>query len=348
MTVNPTQVFQMRLDIKDGQSVGCILADESMASDETYSFFYAIPWRPDLRFENLDVILAGEKRGAFTEFPLHFDGQIFIQPEMELRFALHDPLSPQDFRGLPFLRSFPYIGGRQDVLSWYGITGFLAFLQLIPLDLIKMDDLFINEGIIFTGITAQFGRHSAAQNTGAESAGHKAVSPPLKKLFIGQLSDLYDAEQQWIAALPNIAKASVSPYLKNAFVEHLGECRAHVERLNQVFRNLGVAPHDKPCKAMTGLVIEGEDLIRAGSEPEIFDTGLVNSAQRIEHYGIGEYGTVRTMAEALGFHEAAANLEQSLREKEQSSRKFRSLADALLKNMVSTYPRQGDFETKQV
>lgn len=335
MTGLSTQVFQMRLEIQEGQTPGCVFSDESTPSDETYSFFYAIPWRPDLKFDNIELIFAGEKGGSFTEFLLHFDGQIFTQSEMGLRFAFHDPLSPQDFRGLPFLRSFAYMGGRKDVLAWYGITEFFAFLQLIPLDLIRMDELFVNDGIIFTGVTTQFGRHFETQNT--STLNHQiGQSEPLNHLFMRELSDLYDAEHQWIAALPKITQAATSIKLKNACAEHLRACRAHVERLDQVFASLGVAARRKRCRAMTGLVNEGEELIRAERVPQVLDTGIVNAVQRVEHYEICEYGTVRTMAEALGFSEAASHLERTLREKEASSGKLRIVADALLKNIVNT------------
>lgn len=346
MTGSPTQVFQMRPHVRESQTIGCVLADEQVAADETYSFFYAIPWRPDLRFETLEIVMSGEKHGFFTEFPLHFDGQIFIESELGLRFAFHDSLSPHDFRGLPFLRSFPYIGERQDILAWYGVTEFLSFLQIVPLDLIKMDELFINAGMIFTGITAQFGRHTSTQSTAAESAAEQSVSPALKKVFIGKLSDLYDAEHQWIAALPNIATASASPDVKNALDEHLRECRLQINRLNEVFDYLGAKPYRAPCRAMTGLVAEGEELIRANDEPDILDTGLIDTARTIVHFEIGEYGAVRTMAEALGLHEAASNLEQGLRQKEQANRKFRFMADSLLRNMTSPHLRRGDFESK--
>src|ERR1700730_12727386 len=106
----------------------------------------------------------------------------------------------------------------------------------------------------------------------------------LQDLFVDQLRDLYNAENQLVKALPKMAKSASSPDLKTAFESHLEQTKGHVERLEQIFNTLGASPKGKKCKAMEGLIEEGKEMMEEDAEPEIMDAGLIAAAQRVEHY----------------------------------------------------------------
>ena len=150
----------------------------------------------------------------------------------------------------------------------------------------------------------------------------------LKDLYLEQLKDLYSAETQLVDALPKMADASNSPELKNAFREHLIQTKQHVDRLEQVFRKLGESPKGETCEGMKGLVKEGEAMIKMKGEPEVIDAGLIAAAQRVEHYEIAGYGTVRTYAELLGDTDAVRLLERTLQEEEEADEKLTEIAES--------------------
>ena len=148
----------------------------------------------------------------------------------------------------------------------------------------------------------------------------------LEELLVEELKDLFDAENQLTRALPKMAKAASAPELKEAFQEHLEVTRQQVERLTQVFEGLGKPAKGKRCEAMKGLITEGQELMQQNIEPEILDAGLIGAAQKVEHYEMAGYGTVRTMANVLGHKEAAQLLEQTLREEEAADKKLTMIA----------------------
>jgi ferritin-like metal-binding protein YciE len=149
----------------------------------------------------------------------------------------------------------------------------------------------------------------------------------LNDLLRDQLKDLYDAEHQLKRALPKMAKRATDAQLKAGFEQHLTETENQITRLEQVFESMGAKAQRKPCKAMKGLVEEGEEVMQEEAPPEVMDAALIAAAQRVEHYEIAGYGTVRTMAQMLGMREAAQLLEQSLREEEQTDQKLTMLAE---------------------
>jgi ferritin-like metal-binding protein YciE len=136
----------------------------------------------------------------------------------------------------------------------------------------------------------------------------------LRDLYVEQLEDLYDAEQQLTKALPKMAKTAYSPKLKSAFENHLRQTEGHVQRLEQVFGFLNKKAKAKTCKAMKGLVEEGNDMVKENGDADVKDAGLIAAAQRVEHYEIAAYGTVRTYAQILGQREAVQLLQQTLDE----------------------------------
>jgi ferritin-like metal-binding protein YciE len=122
----------------------------------------------------------------------------------------------------------------------------------------------------------------------------------LRELYINELRDLYSAENMIIKALPKMAKTASSEELKNGFNEHLEQTRTHVERLEQIFKNLEVSPKGKKCKGVEGLIEEGKELMGEDAEPEVLDAGLICAAQKVEHYEMAGYGCVRTYARMPG------------------------------------------------
>ena len=148
----------------------------------------------------------------------------------------------------------------------------------------------------------------------------------LQDLFIHDLKDLYNAEVQLTKALPKMAKAATEPALKQAFQTHLVETEEQIERLEQIFEELDESPKGKKCKAMEGLIEEGKELMEEDAEPEVLDAGLIGAAQKVEHYEIAGYGTVRTYAEMLGNDQAARLLQQTLDEEGMTDKKLNALA----------------------
>ena len=150
----------------------------------------------------------------------------------------------------------------------------------------------------------------------------------LRELYITELRDLYSAENQILKALPKMAKTASSEELKNAFQEHLEQTKTHVERLEQIFKNLDATPKGKKCKGMEGLIEEGKELMQEDAEPEVLDAGLIGAAQRVEHYEMAGYGCVRTYARVLGDEEAAELLQQTLGEEEETDKKLTEIAES--------------------
>lgn len=148
----------------------------------------------------------------------------------------------------------------------------------------------------------------------------------LKELYIDELKDLYSAENQLLKALPKMAKAASSEELRQGFEEHLDQTRGHVQRLEEIFQSLGESPKGKKCMGMEGLVKEGSEVMDEDFEGALMDAALVGAAQRVEHYEIAAYGTVRELALVLGESEQASLLEQTLEEEKETDEKLTELA----------------------
>ena len=149
----------------------------------------------------------------------------------------------------------------------------------------------------------------------------------LQELYVDQLRDLYDAENQLIKALPKMAEGSTSDELRQGFEEHLEQTRGHVQRLEQILERLGEKPKGKKCKAMEGLVKEGSETLEEDMQEDVKDAGIIAAAQRVEHYEIAAYGTVRTYADLLGQDDDARLLEQTLEEEKETDEKLTQLAE---------------------
>ncbi len=156
--------------------------------------------------------------------------------------------------------------------------------------------------------------------------------PMLEELLVEDMQDLLHAEGQLVRALPKMAKAAHDAKLKQAFEKHLEETKGHVERLKQAFELLGAKAKAKPCKGMQGLVEEGQETITEGKEKEevAADLALVAAAQKVEHYEISGYGTLRTVAEKIGQSKVAKLLAQTLAEEEKTDKLLTQLSAPLL------------------
>ena len=150
----------------------------------------------------------------------------------------------------------------------------------------------------------------------------------LKDLYMEQLKDLYSAETQLVDALPKMAEAASSADLKKGFNDHLKQTKEHVARLEKIFQDLGESPKGETCEGMKGLVKEGSEMIKMKGEDAARDAGLIAAAQRVEHYEIAAYGTVRTYAELLGYGQHVTLLEKTLNEEEDTDEKLTQLAES--------------------
>lgn len=148
----------------------------------------------------------------------------------------------------------------------------------------------------------------------------------LKQLYIDELKDLHNAENQLVKALPKLAKGAQSNELRQGFEEHLEQTKGHVQRLEQIFEMLGESPKGKKCKGMEGLIEEGSEVMDEDYEGSVLDAALIGAAQRVEHYEIAGYGTVRSMAELLGESDQVALLEETLQEEKETDEKLTELA----------------------
>jgi Mn-containing catalase len=163
----------------------------------------------------------------------------------------------------------------------------------------------------------------------------------IKELLVEELQDLLHAETQLTAALPKMAQAANNPKLKEAFEKHLRQTEGHVQRLHQVFELLGEEAEPKPCKAMAGLVAEGQEKITESKskDPISSDLALITAAQKVEHYEISGYGTVRSLARLLNEKEVATLLSHTLGEEESADFLLSQVAKPLLQEA-----RTGDFK----
>jgi ferritin-like metal-binding protein YciE len=152
----------------------------------------------------------------------------------------------------------------------------------------------------------------------------------LQKLYTDELRDLYNAENQLLKALPRMAKAASSQELKDAFEKHLEQTKTHVERLEQVFEELDEKPKGKTCRAMKGLIEEGSEILKEDGEESVLDAGIIVAAQKVEHYEIAGYGSVRTFAHLLGKDKSAQLLQATLDEESETNELLNRLAESVV------------------
>jgi ferritin-like metal-binding protein YciE len=180
-----------------------------------------------------------------------------------------------------------------------------------------LDDLMAKHRIIGAAVKAQ-----------TLGIGEIMAEQGLKELYIDELKDLYNAENQLVKALPKMAKAATSPDLRKGFGEHLEQTKGHVQRLETIFEQLGESPKGKKCKGMEGLIEEGSEAIEE-YDGELLDAALIGAAQRVEHYEMAGYGTVSAFAEELGESEHVSLLNETLEEEKETDEKLSKLAEEI-------------------
>jgi ferritin-like metal-binding protein YciE len=151
----------------------------------------------------------------------------------------------------------------------------------------------------------------------------------IEDLFLNELRDLYSAEKQITKALPKMVKAATAPELRDAFQNHLEQTKEHVERLEQIFEMLGKRGTGKTCEGMKGVIAEGAEVISDIEKGAVRDAGLISAAQRVEHYEMAGYGTVRSLARLLGKQSMVKLLEQTLEEEKETDETLTQLSESV-------------------
>ena len=151
----------------------------------------------------------------------------------------------------------------------------------------------------------------------------------LQQLFVKQLRDLYDAENQITDSLPKMIDAASYSELKSSLQEHLDVTRQQIARLDQIFQILNEKATGETCKGMKGVIKEGDEIISAGGDPSTVDAGIISAAQRVEHYEMAGYGTVRTYAQLLGQSQIAQLLQQTLDEEKEADEMLTQIASSV-------------------
>jgi len=151
----------------------------------------------------------------------------------------------------------------------------------------------------------------------------------LHELYTKELHDMYDAENQIVKALPKLVESSKSTQLRNALSQHLEQTRGHVQRLERILRMHNEDVKGEKCKGLEGIIDEGKDIIKHDENPDARDAGIVAGAQKVEHYEMASYGSLRTWAQQMGHTEAAQLLQQTLDEEKEADKKLTEIAQQL-------------------
>ena len=169
---------------------------------------------------------------------------------------------------------------------------------------------------------------SSRENTENESE-NQGMDTELHKLFLDELADVLSAEQQLTKALPKLAKAAQSDELREALEQHLEETEEHISRLEQVAESLDETLKKKTCKAMQGLIAEGDDIVKEQKDSSALDAGIIAACQKVEHYEIASYGTLVGWAEQMGHSQAVELLRETLQEEKAADEKLTSIAESI-------------------
>ncbi len=169
----------------------------------------------------------------------------------------------------------------------------------------------------------------------------------LKSVFVDELRDIYNAEQQLIKALPKMAKAATSEELRSGFEKHLEQTKEHAARIEKIFSGMGEPVKGKKCKGMEGIVSEGGEVMSEDYEGSVMDAALISAAQRVEHYEMAAYGAVHAYAELMGESEAASLLAQTLEEEKETDQKLTDLSKEINSEAYQGGGEAGEMKTKQ-
>lgn len=166
----------------------------------------------------------------------------------------------------------------------------------------------------------------------------------LQDLFLDELKDMYSGETQILKALPKMARQATSEDLKDALEEHLEQTRGHKERLEQIFEGLGQKAKAKLCKGLQGIIEEGDDMLKEDAEDSVLDAAIIAAGQRVEHYEMAAYGTLRTYAQVLGLDDAARLLQLTLDEEKAADQKLNEIAETHVNEMAVSGTSDEDEE----
>jgi ferritin-like metal-binding protein YciE len=165
----------------------------------------------------------------------------------------------------------------------------------------------------------------------------------LGDLLEGEIKDIYDAEKQLTKALPKLAKKATATELKEAFEEHLQQTEEHVARLEQVFELMQMPVRGKKCEGMKHLIAEGSEMVEEAEDDATRDALLIAAAQKVEHYEIASYGTIRVWANLLGKNEVAALFEDTLEDEKEADQKLTQIAESFVNQQAA----RGDAEEEE-
>jgi ferritin-like metal-binding protein YciE len=169
---------------------------------------------------------------------------------------------------------------------------------------------------------------TGAEDSAVEEPKEEAPAKPgLAKVFEEELKDIYGAEMQLTEALPKVAEAASHPKLKKAVTHHLAQTKKQIERLDKVFSLLSIEKEEKKCKAMAGLIEEGEEIIKNFEQGAVRDAALIIGSQKIEHYEIAAYGSLCELAEVMGKTRVADLLDKTLEEEEKTDTLLTNIAE---------------------
>ena len=163
----------------------------------------------------------------------------------------------------------------------------------------------------------------------------------LQELYVDELKDLYDAENQIIKALPKMIDAASSEELQNALTEHLEVTREQAKRIEQIFQNMGEKLKAEKCKGMEGVIKEGAEILSEDMDENVKDAAIISAAQRVEHYEMAAYGTVRAMAEQLGYTAFAELLQQTPDEEGAADKKLTTIAEGEVLSAANAFEAAG-------
>jgi ferritin-like metal-binding protein YciE len=181
------------------------------------------------------------------------------------------------------------------------------------------------------GRASQKGGEENGQKSGSSSSGQrsarKSSGNTIKKMFEDLLKDTYGAEKQLMKALPKVASAVSDEDLRFAIEDHIEKTERHIKRAEKVFRVLRLNTESEKCEAMEGLIEEAEQIIQENEEGPIRDSALIIGCQKIEHYEIAAYGSLRTLADVMGYHQASDILDRTLGEEEEADQILNEIAE---------------------
>ena len=169
---------------------------------------------------------------------------------------------------------------------------------------------------------------TSSKGTSKKSSSTTMKSSQLMKLFVDELKDIYWAEKALTKAIPKMIKNATSAKLIAALESHLAETVHQVSRVEEVFEIIGKKATAIKCEAMAGLVKEAEEIMEECEEGPMRDAGIISAGQKVEHYEIASYGTLRQFAETLGLTKAAELLEETLKEEKAADKKLTQIAES--------------------